>query len=375
MTFLIAGSPINAYYINPIIYKSLFHIRIHKLTTPYFNHTLLRFLEKGTFISSLSDCEEEYYLSKNTWSGVAADWKQRFEVGDVVNDPAGDWDPSTAEAYIDQQIATEAATRLAQDNYIQSQIPIADEEDLTKSGSYLKFKDRIYNQVSPNGMGRVILRNNIVDGVNTLTQSMMSQQNTIYVIQYDFTLGEDITVPANCILEFDGGSINGNGTGKDTITGNNTSIISDNNNIFSNVIFSGTFLLSEISADWFDTLNSAVQLANLKGGIVKLSNKVYNTSTPIVINHPGVIIEGCSFNAWRNSDYGSTIHNQVSDVIQISATNVCIKNLKIINAGSYNGINLIESNFSTLENLSIMYSGNGILFHYAHLRYSLLYEG
>ncbi len=57
-------------------------------------------------------------------------------------------------------------------------------------------------------MGKVILRNNIVNGVNTLTQNMVNQANTIYVIQYDFTLGEDITVPSNCILEFDGGSIN-----------------------------------------------------------------------------------------------------------------------------------------------------------------------
>ena len=35
---------------------------------------------KLTFIPSVSDYEEEYYLSKNVWSGVASDWKQRFEV-------------------------------------------------------------------------------------------------------------------------------------------------------------------------------------------------------------------------------------------------------------------------------------------------------
>lgn len=65
-----------------------------------------------------------------------------------------------------------------------------------------------------NGMGRVVLKKHIVDGVNTLTHEAFEdsegndRENTIYVIQYDFTLGEDITVPANCVLEFDGGSIN-----------------------------------------------------------------------------------------------------------------------------------------------------------------------
>ena len=38
-----------------------------------------------TFISSVSPYPtEEYYLSKSSWSGNAADWGQRFEVGGVV---------------------------------------------------------------------------------------------------------------------------------------------------------------------------------------------------------------------------------------------------------------------------------------------------
>lgn len=53
----------------------------------------------------------------------------------------------------------------------------------------------------------VILKKNLVNGVNTLTQEMMSTTNTKYVVKYDYVLGEDITVPINCVLEFDGGSI------------------------------------------------------------------------------------------------------------------------------------------------------------------------
>ena len=111
-----------------------------------------------------------------------------------------------------------------------------DEEDLTSVNvggtDVLKFKDKAYNPLTYSGMGRKILRKNIVDGVNTLTQSMINQANTIYVIQYDFTLGEDITVPANCTLEFDGGSLR---NGK--IGGNYINIIAGNYQIFYNITF------------------------------------------------------------------------------------------------------------------------------------------
>lgn len=75
---------------------------------------------------------------------------------------------------------------------------------------------------------------------NVLTQSMINQPNTIYVIQYDFDLNAaTITIPSNCVLEFEGGSIN-NGT----IVGNNTYVSnpSDIKNIFgATLIKSGTW--------------------------------------------------------------------------------------------------------------------------------------
>lgn len=71
------------------------------------------------------------------------------------------------------------------------------------------LEEKEYTLGSDNGMGRVVLRKNLVNGVNTLVQPMVNKSNTIYVIQYDFTLGEDIAIPANCVLEFDGGSVSG----------------------------------------------------------------------------------------------------------------------------------------------------------------------
>lgn len=70
----------------------------------------------------------------------------------------------------------------------------------------------------------IILKKNLVNGVNTLTQKMMSTQNTKYVIKYNYVLGEDITIPYNCILEFDGGSIS-NGR----------------------IVFDSTYIIAEIS--------------------------------------------------------------------------------------------------------------------------------
>ena len=72
-----------------------------------------------------------------------------------------------------------------------------------------------------NGMCRVVLEKNMVKGINLLTQGMLSQDNTIYIIRYDFDLNHnlagEVTVPENCCLQFDGGSIsNGTIIGQDT---------------------------------------------------------------------------------------------------------------------------------------------------------------
>jgi hypothetical protein len=76
-----------------------------------------------------------------------------------------------------------------------------DEEDLTSVNQggtdVLKFKNR--NNL--HGMGMIILRRD-----KTFAEQL-TQTNTIYVIQYDFTLTGDVTIPENCILKFDGGSL------------------------------------------------------------------------------------------------------------------------------------------------------------------------
>lgn len=74
-----------------------------------------------------------------------------------------------------------------------------DEEDLTiNKDSHLALKDRD----ASNGKGYVILR------TDTSLEEQMTKSNTIYQIRYIFDLnGETLTIPENCILNFDGGSI------------------------------------------------------------------------------------------------------------------------------------------------------------------------
>lgn len=85
----------------------------------------------------------------------------------------------------------------------------ADEEDITAESGNLKLKDRSYDEASFSGKGYKILRKNIVEGKNILTQDRINEPNTIYEIRYDFDLnGATINIPEGCALKFDGGSLN-----------------------------------------------------------------------------------------------------------------------------------------------------------------------
>jgi len=96
-------------------------------------------------------------------------------------------------------------------------VNLPDEEDLTKRNGVLKLADKRWNPNQASGMGRKMLRRNMVNGVNVLTQDMMSEENTIYIIQYDFdTQDTDIIIPKNCVLQFEGGTLK---CGKITLNG------------------------------------------------------------------------------------------------------------------------------------------------------------
>ena len=131
-------------------------------------------------------------------------------------------------------------------------ISIIDSEDITATvdnlnQTSLTFADKNYNTTDYSGLGRVYLRKNIQTVVNPntgitystnlLTQQMLNKENTIYVLQYDYSLNyQTITIPSGCVLLFEGGSIS-NGT----LKGSSTIILGETNNIFINLNVLGTW--------------------------------------------------------------------------------------------------------------------------------------
>lgn len=135
---------------------------------------------------------------------------------------------------------------------------MADEEDLTVINEVLKFRDKKYEPVKFSGKGRKYLRKNMVDGVNVLEQYMLSEPNTIYIIQYDYCLNNNtISIPRNCVLRFEGGSLNGGTIVLDNtkIEGESFEIDVDVESIYStrkvsHIISNSTFINIEFIGDY-----------------------------------------------------------------------------------------------------------------------------
>lgn len=136
-------------------------------------------------------------------------------------------------------------------------------EDLNKnSDNQIQLADRD----STNGMGYVILRK------NKPISEQMTQRNTIYEIRYNFDLGGNtINIPSNCILDFQGGSLQ-NGT----LIGNHTCISASTSVIFHAITVGGTFACANVYLSWFELSEEDClqQLLNC----VRLSNgKIFTT--------------------------------------------------------------------------------------------------
>lgn len=140
-----------------------------------------------------------------------------------------------------------------------------------------------YNSTTPNGMGRIVLKKN--DNFKQVVEAQ-TDGNTIFVIKYDFILTGNITIPSNCILQFEGGSING----AYTITGNNTIIKAEAIKIFNtDIIIDGTWQINIAYPEWFGAkangidddspafakLNSIITPDEPYGFVPKFSRTIY----------------------------------------------------------------------------------------------------
>lgn len=185
-----------------------------------------------------------------------------------------------------------------------------DEEDITTDGIVLSFKDREYDTNNFSGLGKLILRKNIIldNGVykNVLTQDMINKSNTIYEIRYDFDLnGAEITIPEGCVLDFQGGSFS-NGT----IIGNETIIRDTLSKIFGlDITIQGTFNVDFARPEWFgakpdSVTDSTDAFQKVVDSFlnVKLSHGCYKITKTIIIKYCFTL-------------FGSTLHQTYSRTI------------------------------------------------------------
>ena len=129
---------------------------------------------------------------------------------------------------------------------------IVDDEDIelvkVDDKNIIKFKDRDTTK----GKGYIILR------TEEPIAEQMTQENTIYEIRYDFDLGGGtLDVPANCVLDFKGGSFK-NGI----MVGHNASLLSyPTYNIFNDTVIKD-FNLSYVDVRWFGAVSDFVSENN-----------------------------------------------------------------------------------------------------------------
>ena len=197
-----------------------------------------------------------------------------------------------------------------------------DEEDITLSEELkLQFKNR---DVKQGQKGYVILRKN-----KSFAEQVVDT-NTIYEVRYNFDLGGgSVSIPAGCVLKFNGGSLS-NGT----LVGDDTCIEADVVKIFnSDIALDGTFAIPEIYPEWFGSntqdespyINLALEYCTkIYGRTVKLSGRTYNISNTINLGRACNLIgqEVKNFVSAGDSPTG-TIINVVGDIdgITCASTN------------------------------------------------------
>lgn len=225
----------------------------------------------------------------------------------------------------------------------------ADEEDITSENNLLKLKDRS----ALNGMGYVILRK------NKSFAEQVTKKNTIYEIRYDFDLnGAEITVPENCVLKFNGGSIKGgNITGHilnsyvipqwfGAIEGDNVIDGTQNNEAFQNCVNicdnvcvpSGTYIFKQItgneSGGSFRIEKNNTKLFSIGGAVLKFEQNDYNgmafqAGMVIINNCSDIVIDNIVFEGDELVQTDNKDHNGIMYVGR--STNVSIQNCKFFN--------------------------------------------
>lgn len=261
-------------------------------------------------------------------------------------------------------------------------------ENITREGTWRQgsIPDKPYDPTAHSGLGRKIFKLK-EDGSNILTQEDFNDTNTIYVVQYDFDLdGESVTIPENCVLEFEGGCLS-NGT----LVGSGTIINDDAVGVFElDIVLDGMWNMDILRTDWFKIksndssidfaaiLNNLLTLSHSRSAKIKLPCGTFYIKSTIRVNgvvltldeedwleHNNTVIEG----------YGNQtklINLNFFDIFNIAyCKNLTIKDFSIENDPSMDDFVLHHPNKAGINGVAIINCKNVKVqnIHVGHLSY------
>lgn len=264
--------------------------------------------------------------------------------------------------------------------FLDTKLVVADEEDVTAVEGKIKLKDRD----TTNGMGYKILR---LPENGILTQDMISEANTIYEIRYDFDLnGATITIPENCTLKFEGGSLaNGSITSSMYISNPTNKVIFKDSLVISDKI------LGKVLPEWFERSGNddsqRIQRSLQCSVLVELTGNytISQVTVPFnvsIINKGKVTTTGSGFILKSSCHFsgGSVYTSEGSTGFEVgdsqnNTRRVMISNVKIVGVKlNDTAINLIGSDtvyvsFCFLQGVSIYNCFRGV---YGNIRASMI---
>lgn len=181
----------------------------------------------------------------------------------------------------------------------------------------VEWKDKEYAPSSFSGLGRTMLKKNVVNNNNILTADMF-KANTEYYIQYDYEiyddpeLGKTINLPANVSLIFIGGSIK-NGT----IVGNNTRIEARRGVcIFDNIIIKGTWNVAESYSSWFKMWKRGYKIAS----VTEAAKTLYKGTDNIYYELSDLTLVGSDYYVTSTLVDGEVVENSIKVTATTYAT-------------------------------------------------------
>lgn len=187
--------------------------------------------------------------------------------------------------------------------------------------------------------------------------SQLIEANKTYVIHDDFVLDEDVTIPANCTLRFEGGSISGH----HTMTGTNTGVNAGLVKIFNtDITLAGSWNVTEAYPEWFGAVADgdtddlqAIQKCIDFASTTKLQNgKTYCIDIPI--KHGISLKSNTVFDFNGGSVKMLTTELGQTDILWLNS----ITNVTIINPVVIGDSDSHDTDFESTVGISIRSSNN-----------------